>query len=69
MYYVGSSSEYRVNGVVMTSRDYIAELAKIGVLAKTKNFLVYQVMYESIGHPVCYKLNIVFAPLSWMDPA
>uniref|UniRef100_A0A8C4Q016 RecF/RecN/SMC N-terminal domain-containing protein n=1 Tax=Eptatretus burgeri TaxID=7764 RepID=A0A8C4Q016_EPTBU len=48
-FYRGSSSEYRVNGVVMTSREYIAELAKIGVLAKTKNFLVYQGAVESIA--------------------
>ncbi|XP_048014864.1 structural maintenance of chromosomes protein 1B [Megalobrama amblycephala] len=45
----GESSEYRVNGKQMTLAKYTGELAKIGIVVKAKNCLVYQGAVESIA--------------------
>lgn len=39
----GDSSEYRVNGKQVTLARYTVELEKIGIVAKTRNCLVFQV--------------------------
>uniref|UniRef100_UPI00358FC219 structural maintenance of chromosomes protein 1A-like n=1 Tax=Myxine glutinosa TaxID=7769 RepID=UPI00358FC219 len=61
---IGSSSEYSVDGVVMTSHEYIDHLAKIGVLAKTRNFLVYQGAVESIAMKSPRELTQLFEEIS-----
>ncbi|XP_021341818.1 structural maintenance of chromosomes protein 1A-like [Mizuhopecten yessoensis] len=45
----GSSSDHKINGKTVTSQQYAAELEKIGVLVKSKNFLVFQGTVESIA--------------------
>ena len=44
------TSEYRVNGKAMTYEKYDEELKKLGLLTKSKNFLVFQVG----GAPACW---------------
>uniref|UniRef100_UPI00358DE32A structural maintenance of chromosomes protein 1A-like n=2 Tax=Myxine glutinosa TaxID=7769 RepID=UPI00358DE32A len=61
---IGSSSEYSVDGVIMTSHDYITHLAKIGVLTKTRNFLVYQGAVESIAMKSPGELTQLFEEIS-----
>ena len=46
---VGASSEYRIDGKVTNAVDYQAELEKIGIYLRAKNFLVYQGQVESIA--------------------
>jgi len=44
------SGEYRVNNKTVTFAQYEKELAKIGVLLKARNFLVFQGDVESLAH-------------------
>jgi structural maintenance of chromosome 1 len=41
--------DYRVNGTIVTFKEYEAALAEIGVLLKARNFLVFQGDVESIA--------------------
>ncbi len=40
---VGSGTEYRINGKVVTPTEYQERLESLGILIKAKNFLVFQV--------------------------
>ncbi|KAJ8675161.1 hypothetical protein QAD02_010947 [Eretmocerus hayati] len=46
---IGSSSEHRINGSVVTSQVYLNELEQLGINVKAKNFLVFQGAVESIA--------------------
>ncbi|XP_070763568.1 structural maintenance of chromosomes protein 1B [Enoplosus armatus] len=45
----GESSEYRLNGVLVTLAKYTVELEKIGIVTKAQNCLVFQGAVESIA--------------------
>ncbi|XP_046994754.1 structural maintenance of chromosomes protein 1A isoform X1 [Schistocerca americana] len=45
----GSSSEHRINRESVSSQVYLADLEKLGINAKAKNFLVFQGAVESIA--------------------
>ncbi|KAG8231458.1 hypothetical protein J437_LFUL000175 [Ladona fulva] len=45
----GSSSDHKINGESVSSQQYLAELEKLGINAKAKNFLVFQGAVESIA--------------------
>lgn len=45
----GSSSDYKINGVIVSSNVYLAELEKLGINVKAKNFLVFQGAVENIA--------------------
>ena len=40
---IGSGSEYKINGEVVSHTDYNKKLESIGIYVKAKNFLVFQV--------------------------
>lgn len=40
---IGSGTEYRVSGKVVTPGEYQERLESLGILIKAKNFLVFQV--------------------------
>ena len=46
---VGSGTEYRINGKVVSNKEYQDSLISIGILIKAKNFLVFQGAVESIA--------------------
>ena len=39
------SSQFKVLSIQVSPKEYLAELEKIGINAKAKNFLVFQVVY------------------------
>nr|CAD7567859.1 unnamed protein product [Timema californicum] len=45
----GSSSDHRINKEAVSSQVYLAELERLGINAKAKNFLVFQGAVESIA--------------------
>ena len=45
----GSSSDYKINGQNVSSNVYLAELEKLGINVKAKNFLVFQGAVENIA--------------------
>merc|ERR1719158_2120374 len=45
----GSSADHKIDGNSIAPKDYLAELEKIGINAKAKNFLVFQGAVESIA--------------------
>lgn len=45
----GSSSDYKINNQSVTSNVYLAELEKLGINVKAKNFLVFQGAVENIA--------------------
>merc|ERR1740123_318187 len=45
----GSSADHKIDGNSVSPKDYLAELEKIGINAKAKNFLVFQGAVESIA--------------------
>ncbi|XP_045462498.1 structural maintenance of chromosomes protein 1A [Harmonia axyridis] len=45
----GSSSEYRINGSVVSNNEYLGELEKLRINVKAKNFLVFQGAVESVA--------------------
>jgi len=45
----GASADHRIDNHSVTPKEYIAELEKIGINAKAKNFLVFQGAVESIA--------------------
>lgn len=61
---IGSSSEYRVDGKTINAIDYQAELEKIGIYLKAKNFLVYQGQVESIAIKNAKEITQVFEEIS-----
>ncbi len=58
------TSEYRVNGKVMTLERYNKELAKIGILVKARNFLVFQNEVEGIASKSPRELTAMFEEVS-----
>eukprot|EP00178_Gracilaria_changii_P018546 TRINITY_DN530_c0_g1_i1.p1 TRINITY_DN530_c0_g1~~TRINITY_DN530_c0_g1_i1.p1 ORF type:complete len:1242 (+),score=251.58 TRINITY_DN530_c0_g1_i1:154-3879(+) len=58
------SSEYRVGGRVVNLETYNAELAKIGVLVKARNFLVFQNEVEGIASKSPKELTNMFEDIS-----
>ncbi|KAI6660208.1 Structural maintenance of chromosomes protein 1A-like [Oopsacas minuta] len=46
---IGSGSEYRINGEVVSHTDYNKKLESIGIYVKAKNFLVFQGAIEAIA--------------------
>ncbi|PXF44817.1 Structural maintenance of chromosomes protein 1 [Gracilariopsis chorda] len=61
---VGGSSEYRVKGRVVNLERYNSELAKIGVLVKARNFLVFQNEVEGIASKSPKELTTMFEEVS-----
>lgn len=61
---LAGSSEYRVKGRVVSLERYNAELAKIGVLVKARNFLVFQNEVESIASKSPKELSAMFEEVS-----
>ncbi|XP_046363466.1 structural maintenance of chromosomes protein 1A-like [Haliotis rufescens] len=45
----GNSSDHKINGKTVSGQEYASALGKIGVLVKSKNFLVFQGTVESIA--------------------
>lgn len=60
----GSSSEHKINGKTVSSEVYGEELAKIGVLVKSKNFLVFQGTVESIAMKNAKERTAMFEEIS-----
>ena len=49
---IGSGTEYRIDGKVVSPQEYQQHLESLGILIKAKNFLVFQVLYllQCSGH-------------------
>merc|ERR1711915_644334 len=45
----GASADHKIDNANVTPKEYLAELEKIGINAKAKNFLVFQGAVESIA--------------------
>uniref|UniRef100_K1Q630 Structural maintenance of chromosomes protein n=1 Tax=Magallana gigas TaxID=29159 RepID=K1Q630_MAGGI len=60
----GSSSDHKVNGKIVSAQDYANELEKIGVLVKSKNFLVFQGTVESIAMKNAKERMVMFEEIS-----
>ncbi|KXJ80531.1 structural maintenance of chromosomes protein 1A [Aedes albopictus] len=61
---IGSSSEYRINGSVVTTNAYLQELEHIGINVKAKNFLVFQGAVESIAMKNAKERTALFEEIS-----
>merc|ERR1719474_2575291 len=46
---IGGSTDHKIDGNNVAPKEYLAELEKIGINAKAKNFLVFQGAVESIA--------------------
>ncbi|CAG9862762.1 unnamed protein product [Phyllotreta striolata] len=60
----GSSSEYRINGNIVSSAEYLAELEKLKINVKAKNFLVFQGAVESIAMKNPKEMTSLFEEIS-----
>ncbi|XP_041349100.1 structural maintenance of chromosomes protein 1A-like [Gigantopelta aegis] len=60
----GNSSDHKINGTSVSAAQYAAELAKIGVLVKSKNFLVFQGTVESIAMKNAKERTAMFEEIS-----
>ncbi|KAL3853466.1 hypothetical protein ACJMK2_017002 [Sinanodonta woodiana] len=60
----GSSSDHKINGKAVSSQDYNTELETIGVLVKSKNFLVFQGTVESIAMKNAKERTAMFEEIS-----
>ncbi|ERL94587.1 hypothetical protein D910_11864 [Dendroctonus ponderosae] len=60
----GSSSEFKVNGNIVTANDYLAELEKLKINVKAKNFLVFQGAVESIAMKNPKEMTALFEEIS-----
>ena len=61
---LSGSSEYRFNGRQISMDRYNRELAKIGILVKARNFLVFQNEVESIASKSPKELTALFEEVS-----
>jgi len=55
---IGSGTEYRISGKVVSSQEYQGRLESLSILIKAKNFLVFQVAmvtYFILSHFFCCK--------------
>ncbi|KAH3819553.1 hypothetical protein DPMN_121292, partial [Dreissena polymorpha] len=60
----GSSSDHKINGQSVSSHQYQEELEKIGVLVKSKNFLVFQGTVESLAMKNAKERTAMFEEIS-----
>ncbi|XP_060536430.1 structural maintenance of chromosomes protein 1A [Cylas formicarius] len=60
----GSSSEYKINGSVVTSNEYLCELEKLKINVKAKNFLVFQGAVESVAMKNPKEMTALFEEIS-----
>ncbi|CAH1107174.1 unnamed protein product [Psylliodes chrysocephalus] len=60
----GSSSEYRIDGNVVTSNEYLGELEKLKINVKAKNFLVFQGAVESVAMKNPKEMTSLFEEIS-----
>lgn len=60
----GSSSEFRINGNVVAANEYLAQLEKLKINVKAKNFLVFQGAVESIAMKNPKEMTALFEELS-----
>jgi len=60
----GSASEYRINKKVVRLEQYAEALEKIGILMKSKNFLVFQGQVESIAMKNAKERTAMFEEMS-----
>ncbi|ESN94054.1 hypothetical protein HELRODRAFT_187454 [Helobdella robusta] len=60
----GSTSEYLINGRTVKVEEYAEALEKIGVLMKSKNFLVFQGQVESIAMKNAKERTVMFEEMS-----
>ncbi|RZC33774.1 structural maintenance of chromosomes protein 1A [Asbolus verrucosus] len=60
----GSSSEYRINGSVVSNNEYLAELEKLRINVKGKNFLVFQGAVESVAMKNPKEMTALFEEIS-----
>ncbi|XP_063925873.1 structural maintenance of chromosomes protein 1A isoform X1 [Zophobas morio] len=60
----GSSSEYRINGSVVSNNEYLAELEKLRINVKGKNFLVFQGAVESVAMKNPKEMTTLFEEIS-----
>ncbi|XP_066249055.1 structural maintenance of chromosomes protein 1A [Euwallacea similis] len=60
----GSSSEFRINGSVVAANEYLAELEKLKINVKAKNFLVFQGAVESIAMKNPKEMTALFEEIS-----
>lgn len=60
----GSSSEYLINARPVRTEEYVEALERIGVLMKSKNFLVFQGQVESIAMKNAKERTIMFEEMS-----
>ncbi|EAA07609.3 structural maintenance of chromosomes protein 1A [Anopheles arabiensis] len=61
---INASSEYRINGSVVSPQHYLAELEKIGINVKAKNFLVFQGAVETIAIKNAKERTALFEEIS-----
>ncbi|XP_055958338.1 structural maintenance of chromosomes protein 1A [Patella vulgata] len=59
-----NASDHKVNGQSVSANQYAAELEKIGVLVKSKNFLVFQGTVESIAMKNAKERTAMFEEIS-----
>lgn len=60
----GSSSEYRIDNSIVSNTEYLAELEKLGINVKAKNFLVFQGAVESIAMKNPKEMTLLFEEIS-----
>ncbi|WAR26953.1 SMC1A-like protein [Mya arenaria] len=60
----GSSSDHKINGQSVSAQHYAEELEKIGVLVKSKNFLVFQGTVESLAMKNAKERTAMFEEIS-----
>lgn len=60
----GSSSEYKINGSIVTLNDYLGELERLKINVKAKNFLVFQGAVESIAMKNPKEMTALFEEIS-----
>ncbi|KAJ8936212.1 hypothetical protein NQ318_014841 [Aromia moschata] len=60
----GSSSEYRINGSVVSTNEYLGELEKLKINVKAKNFLVFQGAVESVAMKNPKEMTALFEEIS-----
>ncbi|KAL1497486.1 hypothetical protein ABEB36_008443 [Hypothenemus hampei] len=60
----GSSSEFKINGNIVTANDYHSELEKLKINVKAKNFLVFQGAVESIAMKNPKEMTALFEEIS-----
>lgn len=61
---LSGSSEYKVNGTIVSMEKYNEELSAIGILTRTRNFLVFQNEVEGIASRSPKELSQMFEDIS-----